>query len=138
MQVNFGKVLVSGVVAGIVMTASEYVLNEVVLADEMAAALAAMNLPAFTAGTMAVFVAASFLVAIMAIWLYATLRGPMGPGPKTACCAGSFCWALYYFAPTVSFAAMGMFPWTPTVITLVWTAAEMCLATTAGAYFYRD
>lgn len=138
MAVNYGKVATGGVVAGVVMTASEFVLNEFVIAEEMAAAFASMNVAEPTGSVIAVFIAVVFVIAFMTMWLYAIMRPVCGAGPKTAAYAGLFMWFPYYAAPAIAFCAMGMVPTSTTVVSVVWGAVGMALAGVAGAWLYSD
>lgn len=137
-EINKAKVLVGGIVAGVVMTISQFVLNEYVLADAMTETFAAMNVEPPGGMAIMVFIVISFVAAIMTMKLYAVLRDRCGVGPKTAMCAGLFVWFLYYAAPTISWAVLGLMPQGTTVMTLIWTCVEMMVAATAGAYFYSD
>lgn len=138
MAVNYGKVATGGVVAGLVMTVSEYVLNEIVLGEQMQEAFAAMNVAPPDGSVIAVFIALGFVIAFMTMWLYASLRPTCGAGPKTAVCAGLFMWFPYYAAPAIAFSAMGMMPTSTAVIGVAWGAVEMAIATMAGAWLYSD
>jgi hypothetical protein len=72
------------------------------------------------------------------MWLYASLRDRLGPGPKTAMCAGIVVWVLYYLQGLSNFWILGMLG-TPLVgIGLVWGLFELPIAAIAGAYFYSD
>ena len=93
-SINNSKVLISGIVAGVVMSISEFILNDVVLAEQNQAAFEALNVPEPGGGTIALFVGMTFVVAILTMWLYAVLRDRSGVGPKTAVCAAVFVWIL--------------------------------------------
>ncbi len=136
--INYGKVFVSGIVAAVVMTLGEFVLNEVVLVEAQTAAFERMNLEPPGGAAIGVFIGLTFLAAWTMMWLYAAIRGPMGAGPKTAACAGIVTWLLMNFTASVSFAAMGMLPVGTVAVATAWGFVEFTLAAIAGAYFYRD
>lgn len=136
--INFGKVFVSGIVAAVVMTLGEFVLNEVVLVEAQTAAFERMNLEPPGGAAIGVFIGLTFLAAWTMMWLYAAIRGPMGAGPKTAACAGIVTWLLMNFTASVSFAAMGMLPAGTVAVATTWGFVEFNIAAIAGAYFYRD
>ena len=136
--VNNGKVVVGGLVAAVVMNVSQFVLNEMVLADSMTEMFEALNLPGVGGPEVAMFVAMTCVVAFTMIWLYAVARTNLGAGPKTALCIGSVVWLLYYGVPTMSFWIMGMWGGGDTVLTLAWTLVEILAAAVAGASFYSD
>ena len=45
-RVNMARVILGGLVAGVLINIGEYLLNDVVLADEVRATMAGFNLPA--------------------------------------------------------------------------------------------
>lgn len=136
--VNTGKVVTGGLVAGLIMNISEYVLNEPVLGAQMAAAMAERNLPPVSGSAIGVFVVMGFLLGIFTIWLYAAIRPRYGAGAKTAVCAGLAVWFAAYLTPTVSFEVLGFMPMNLAVIAAVWGAVELMVASVAGAYFYSE
>lgn len=136
--VNVGRVVLGGLVAGLIMTVSEFVLNEIVLVEVMAESFAAMNLAPPGGSTIGLFIAMTFAMAITTVWLYAMLRSHSGPGPKTAICTGVIVWFLYGFLCNMFFWAMGMVPTGATITVWVWMLVEIPLATAAGAYLYKD
>jgi hypothetical protein len=137
-SINTGRVVIGGIVAGLVINASEFVVNTLVMGSEMEKAMARMNLPALGGSAMAVFTALGFAIGIVTLWLYAAIRPRYGAGPKTALCAGAAVWFLAYVYGTVGMTVMGMFPLNLMAIGLVWGLGELLLAAVAGAYFYKE
>ncbi len=137
-RVNMARVILGGLAAGVLINIGEYLLNDVVLAEEVRATMAGFNLPAPGGGAIAVFVFLGFGVGITAVWLYAAIRPRYGPGAKTALCAGSAVWFLACAYPDVAFAALGFFPVGDTVVVLIWRLVEFSLATLAGAWLYQE
>lgn len=136
--INMGKVLVGGIVAGIVATVGEFLLNEYVIAADMAESFATMNLPEPAGSTIAVFIVLTIVAMCATMWIYAALRSQMGAGPKTAACAGILAWVLGPLWVTPGLMAMGMMSTSAMVISLVWQLVEYPVAAIAGAYFYSD
>lgn len=136
--INLGKVFIGGIVAAIVMTMGEFVLNDIVLAEANTAAFENMNLPTPGGGVIAVFIGGSFLIGWIMLWLYASLRDRMGAGPKTAACAGIVVWLLANLIASINFAAMGMATVQVAAMATTWALVEYVLAAVAGAYFYSD
>lgn len=136
--INMAGVIKGGLVAGLVINASQTLLNVPVLGAEMEAALASRNLPPVGGGAIAVFVAMCFVLGVLTIWLYAAVRPRLGAGPKTAACIGLVIWTLIYFWGSVGSASMGFYPWSLAAIVMVWGLVESILAAVAGAYFYRE
>ncbi|HAK54759.1 MAG: hypothetical protein QF463_01170 [Vicinamibacterales bacterium] len=136
--INIGRVVVGGLVAGLVMNVGEYILNEPLLGAELTAALEARNLPAVGGGAIGVFVTMTFAFGILLVWLYAAVRPRLGPGPKTAVTIGVVVWFLAYFGPTVAMNVMGMLPGRLAMIGAVWGLVEVPLAALAGAWMYHE
>lgn len=137
-QINTGRVLLGGLVAGVVINASETVLNMFVVATSMEDALKARNLPPVSNASITVWIILSFLVGIVTVWLYAAIRPRFGPGPGTAVMAALAVFFLAYVYQSMGTAAMGFFPANLMYITLGWGLVELVLASLAGAWVYRE
>ena len=88
-RINWNRVLLGGLLAGLIINASEFVLNGVVLQSDWNAAMKALNKPGdVTGGQIAGFNLWGFATGIIAVWLYAAIRPRYGAGPKTAAIAG--------------------------------------------------
>ncbi len=137
-KINLGRVLLGGLLAGVVLNLFEFVLHSIVLEEDWQAAFAALGKPEPGSGAIVIFVVTLFAVGILAIWLYAGLRPRFGPGPGTAICVGLLVWALAYLVPALGNIALGIFPTglmlIPTAVGLV----EVPLATLAGAWAYKE
>src|SRR6478672_3912498 len=94
-SVNWGRVILGGILAGVVMNVSEFVLNEVVLkkANEDAMKALGKTMPE-SGGTIGVWIVLGFVIGIAAVWLYAAIRPRYGAGPGTAVKAGIAVWVL--------------------------------------------
>ena len=136
--INTGKVVSGGLVAGLIMNISEYILNEPVLGTQMAAIMTERNLPAIGGSAIGVFVVMTFILGIFTIWLYAAIRPRYGAGVNTAICAGLAVWFTAYLLPSISFQVLGFMPMNMITIVVVWGAVEMMVASVAGAYFYSE
>jgi hypothetical protein len=136
--INMARVIAGGLVAGLVISIGEFVLNTLVIKKEMDAAIKAMGLPDFTGATIGTFVFMVFLLGIATVWLYAAIRPRFGAGAGTAACAGSAAWFFAYLYPSVGMWAMGMFPGGTLAIALAWGLAEVVAGAVAGAWVYRE
>src|SRR5258708_13314264 len=83
-KINWGRVFLGGLLAGLVINIFEYVANGVVLAARWDAAMKALGRQlSMSAG--AVFIVGGFIIGgIAAIWLYAAARPRFVSGPRTA------------------------------------------------------
>lgn len=137
-RINWGKVVLGGLLAGLVVNIGEYVLNEIILAERWAAASAALGIAQPGGGVIVFFIIWGFIFGIAMIWLYAAIRPRYGAGPRTAACAGICAWFFAYlmgFGPT---AIMGIFPSGLVLIALIWGLVELILAAVAGAWLYAE
>jgi hypothetical protein len=137
-SINTARVVIGGIVAGLIVNISEILLNIVILGADMNAAMARLNLPPVEGAAIGVFVAMGFALGIATIWLYAAIRPRYSPGPRTALCAGAAVWFFAYAYPSAGSAVMGVFPGRMMVIGVIWGLGEILLAAVAGAYFYKE
>src|SRR2546423_15573978 len=109
-KINLGRVLVGGLLAGLLINISEFILNGVVFADEMNAAMAALNRPPVNNSMIVWFVLLGFGIGFMTVWLYAAIRPRLGAGVRTALCASLTVWGLAYLYPNLGTGILGIFP----------------------------
>jgi hypothetical protein len=137
-RINMGRVLLGGLVAGLIINIGEYLLNEPILGEQWRAAMVSLNRSAISGQGIGVFIAMSFVLGITAVWLYAAIRPRFGPGPKTAICAGLLVWFLAYLFPTIGNYVLQLFPGKILATATIWGLFEVPLATLAGAWLYRE
>ena len=137
-SINTRGVVVGGLVAGLIINVSEYILNEPILGADMLAEMTARNLPAVGGGAIAGFLILGFVVGIVLVWVYAAMRPRFGAGPKTAAIAGVVVWFLDYFCASVTLGLLGLFSARLLFIGLVWGLVEMIVAALVGARLYSE
>lgn len=137
-RINTSRVILGGLVAGLLINIGEFLLNDVVLGEQMRAALAGFNLPEPGGGAIAVFLLFGFGLGLTAVWLYAAIRPRYGAGPRTALCAALVVWFLACAYPGVLLVALGFFSTGDTGVALVWELVEVPLATLVGAWLYQE
>jgi hypothetical protein len=138
-KINYSRVLLGGLLAGIIINIVEFVLNGLVFQEEWTAALAALGKSQPTGlGPTAFLTMWGFLVGMAAVWLYAAIRPRFGPGPKTALYAGLATWVLAYLSAALAGAPLGLFPRSLMVIASAVGIVEAVAATMAGAWIYRE
>jgi MFS family permease len=136
-KINGARVILGGLVAGVIINVSEYILNGVVLAKDMEAAVSALG-KQMGQTQLAMFTVWGFLVGIFAVWLYAAIRPRYGAGPKAAVTAGVAVWCLGYLLAAVTPIALNLFPPGVMVMGLAVGLVEVILGTLAGAWIYRE
>lgn len=141
--IDGNRVLLGGLVAGLIMNISEFVLHALVLAndskrlvDDWADHGVVLNQDA---SLLVELVAVTFALGLLAVWLYAAIRPRYGPGPRTALRAGLAIWALsYFYAGAYLWAGIAVVPPVLTWLPVAWSAVEVPVATLVGAWLYRD
>jgi hypothetical protein len=82
-KINWTRVLLGGLLAGLIINVFEFVTNGVVLASQWETAMKALGL-SMSGSALIAFTILGFLSGITAVLLYATTRPRLGPGAKTA------------------------------------------------------
>jgi hypothetical protein len=136
-KVNLSRVILGGIVAGIVLNISQFVLHTYVLKEAEVEAMKRLNITMQETGTtMAVWVLWAFAWGIGAIWLYAAIRPRYGPGPGTAARAGLAAWFFCCLLSVVAMVNLGIFPFN--AVGFIWELAHSLLATIIGAAIYKE
>ena len=134
-RINWGRVILGGLLAGLIINAVEFLVNSVLLQKQWATAMAFGK--QIGHGQIAAFVIWGFLLGIFAIWLYAELRGHYGGRPVTAVIAGLAVWFLGYFLADVAPFAVNLFPLYLILVGLIVGLIEVVAGTMAGAWLYQ-
>ena len=137
-QINTSRVILGGLLAGLVINIGESILNQPILGAQWEVAMEAMGQPPVGGSAIAIFVVGGFILGIAMIWLYAAIRPRLGAGVKTAACAGSLVWFFAYLYPSAGFLAMGIFPANLIVTSVMWGFFELPLAGVIGAWLYKE
>ena len=137
---NWKRIILGGLVAGLVINVSEGTLHEGVLKDTWSTTMQALGKSGeLSGGQIALFNIMGFLAGIALIWLYAAIRPRCGAGPKTAMCAGATVWFLYYVMPTIGGQiALDLWPLGAAITMILWGLVEMVVAGLAGGWLYRE
>ena len=138
--INTGKVLVGGLLAGLVYNVCDTVSGMFIMAEDFRANATRLGLDpaAMESGSaMAVWITIDFLMGILVVWTYAGMRPRFGPGPKTAVLAG----LVPYIAITLVMfgltngGMMTMSIWTKMAILSLITTSVGAIA---GAWAYKE
>jgi len=137
-NINFGRVILGGLVTGLILNIGEFLLNEVVFKTQMEELLARMNTPRPGTSFIATAVGITFLLGIVIVWIYAMIRPRFGPGPKTALIAAFVGWFCVYFYCGILNATLFNMPASLMLMGMVWGIVEYAVATLAGAWLYKE
>jgi hypothetical protein len=135
-KINWGRVLLCGLAAGVVWTVLSIVITTFIATDFVAAVPGGrLNVPSpRLAGFLYML---NILMGIWSIWLYAAIRPRYGAGPKTAAVAGFSWWII---ASLVD-ATWGSFGFVTPKVLLPLVAASLpalILAAMTGAWLYKE
>jgi hypothetical protein len=106
---NWKRILLAGLVAGLVLDVLDAVTNAVVFGSSWAAAYKALGLPGENIGIPIFWMTFDLFAGFLIAWLYAAMRPRFGPGPRTAIYAALVEWSLVHFT-LYSHLVDGVFP----------------------------
>jgi hypothetical protein len=140
MAINTSKVLVGGIVGGVVANVIDFIGNSFILGGMHQADMAKLN-PALaakpTGGQIAGFVIFDIAWIIATVWIYAAIRPRFGPGPKTAVYAAIASWAIGTSVAGI-FWALHIFGTNVFVATGVVELVNAIVSTQVGAWLYTE
>jgi hypothetical protein len=138
-RINMSRVLLGGVVAGIVANILGYLVDGVLLAPQWTAAMRTLGKADFTTNQIIAFNVIGLAYGIFAVWLYAAIRPRYGAGPKTAVCAGVAVWVAGVLLPNAALMGItGLFPSYLTAMSTLAGVVEWSAAMLAGAALYQE
>lgn len=141
MRINWSKVLLGGVIAGVVIIVIDFITNTYILGPKSVAELDAfkpgLGSSMTQGGGMWMYMVLDLLMGFLLVWLYAAIRPRFGPGPGTAVKAAVALWIMscisYY-----GWLQMGMFSaglwWSFGIVGLI----NLVIAAIVGARFYSE
>jgi hypothetical protein len=135
-RINWGRLLLCGVVTGVVWTVLSSISTVFVAAD-FASAVPGNRLFVPSGALVAFLFVVNLVEGIWAMWLYAAIRPRYGAGPKTAALAGLAWWVVSSLVD----ATWGSFRFVPARALLGPMAAslpELIVAALAGAWLYKE
>ena len=138
--INHGRVVLGGLVAGVVANIGDFVVNNMIMADDMIRMAQRLNLNQALMASAAVgmtWVVVDFVYGTLIVWTYAAIRPRFGAGPGTAIKAGLVLWAAVA-AVLFGFQSMGIFTPDSFLKSAVLSLATTILASLAGAWAYKE
>jgi hypothetical protein len=134
-KINMGRVLIGGLVAGLVMN----VIDGVVLANQWSEYMRNLGKEAaFSTNQIIGFNLIGFLMGILMIRLYAAIRPRYGAGPATAVRAGIAIWLIGNLLPNATYVIAGLAPANLTYIAMCVGVVEYVVAALVGAWLYKE
>ena len=142
MAINTSKVVVGGLVAGVVMNVVGFVVQGLLLGKRMEAEMLAVA-PSLAGrgmdtGSMVSRVGTQFVIGLLLVWLYAAMRPRFGPGMKTAAYAAAVIW-LCGFVFYLDWLYLGMMlPVTYAIVSVVMFVTLLIAAAIGGMLYTED
>jgi hypothetical protein len=137
-RINTGRVVLGGLVAGVVANALDYVINAYLMAEEGADMAQRLNLSQDVMQTSQyVWAGVDMIWGLLLVFAYAAFRPRFGPGPKTATVSGFTLW----FAVCIMFGglmSMGIFTLPGFIKYSGLTLVSALAASLAGAAIYQE
>ena len=101
-KTNMGRIILGGIVAGIVLDILGFLVDGILLAPQWTAGMTALGKSgAFTMNQIVSLNLLGLANGIFAIWLYAAIRPRYGAGPKAAVFAGLALWVAGVLLPNL-------------------------------------
>lgn len=137
-NLNWGRVLLGGLIAAVILWVLEGVASMLYLED-MQAAMTAHNLSMeMDAATWVISIFVSLLTGVGLVWLYASILPRYGAGWKTAVVAGAVLWLMAYVPSLLGYGMMGLFPNGMLVLWACVGLVEMVVAAAVGSRVYKE
>lgn len=138
-KINFGRVLLGGLVAGVVLNIGEIIFNMLIMGAQMREFMSARNLPEDPGSNfLVVAILLTFVLGVVIVWVYAAMRPRLGPGPKTAICAGVIAWIFVCVYCGIINGIILQVPRQMMIIGIAWCFIEYTVAAVAGAALYKE
>ncbi len=138
-KINIGRVILGGIVAGIVLDVLGYLVDGVWLASRWTDGMKALGHANFSSSALLGFNALGIVTGIVTIWIYAAIRPRFGAGIKTAICAGLAVWVVGALVPNASFMCVsGLFSHHLMAYTTLGAIVELVVSAIAGAALYKE
>lgn len=140
-KINWNRVILGGLLCGLVVNIGE-AIGGTFLMDDWTAALAKLGIDTKAweqdPAIMAFFLGGGFLYGLVCVWFYAAIRPRFNPGPGTAVIAALAVWFIGYFWPTVAYAGIGLWPMNLALIGSAQGLVETLVGTQLGAWLYKE
>jgi hypothetical protein len=138
-KINLGRVIIGGIVAGLVADILGYLVDGILLAPQWADGMKALGHANFSPNQWIWFNLLGLVSGIALIWVYAAIRPRFGAGVKTAVIAGLAVWVVGSLLPNLSFmCAAGLFSHHLMVLTTLGNVVEIVVGAIAGAALYQE
>ena len=138
-KINYGRVILGGIVGGIVTGLLAWFFNGVLLGQLWTDAMKSINRPNAYTGPAFLFslCLVSCLYGILVVWTYAAIRPRFGAGVRTAVYAGLL-WSLDGFLTNMMNAVTGIYSSRLMLYSALFYVVEVVLGAIVGAALYKE
>jgi hypothetical protein len=138
-KINVGRLILGGIVAGIIADILGYLVDGVWLAQRWADGMKMLGHANFSSSQIIWFNLFGIASGIVSVWIYAAIRPRFGAGVVTAIYAAIAVWIIGALLPNASFMfAAGLFSRHLTLYTTLGALVEVVVGTIAGAALYKE
>jgi hypothetical protein len=140
-RINTGRVILGGIVAGIICFIGDGIVHGVLLNREWAAVVATLGRSKAgqpSPGDFAYFAIYDLLKGVLAVWIYAAALPRFGAGIGTALLAALTVWLLVIPVPTLGLLPMAVFSPRFALLWSIYGLLPIVAATLVGAWCYRE
>jgi hypothetical protein len=138
-KINFGRVLMGGIVAGLVIDVLSWLVDGVMLNSQWAAGNAKLGVPAFSSGQTVWFCVLGLIAGLIIIWFYAACKPRLGTRYRTALNVGLAIWIVAYVLPNAGFMYIsGLYSHNLMVLSTLGNLVEVLVGTFIGAALYKE
>jgi hypothetical protein len=138
-KINVGRVILGGIIAGIIIDGLDYLVDGIWLAPKWAVGNKALGLGNFSTNQMIWFNVLGIITGIALIWLYAAIRPRFGAGVKTAIVAGIAVWFITALLPNAGYMWVGgLYSHRLAELTTLGGLVYTLIAAVAGATLYKE
>ena len=135
---NIGKVIVGGVVAGLVLNIGQTIVHLYLFAEQAAAMAEAQGLAAPTGGQIGMYWVLGFVIGLVMLFMYAGFRPRCGAGVSTALAVAGVTFILGELVPTLFYTTSGAVTLGDSLPFLISTLVLLMVSSVAGAALYTE
>jgi hypothetical protein len=139
-KINWGRMLVGGIVAAIILFVTDGILHERLVGADWKLIFDSLGSSPSQHNPLHLLYFALFDLGrgLMAIYLYALMRSHSGPGPKTAALAGVVSWVAFSVTGPAQFIPLGFYSHALWIKVGAFQLVTSIVAALAGAFLYKD
>lgn len=135
---NIGRILLGGLVGGLIINVVEQVVHGILLRERWDEAMKKVTEQAIGTQATVLFWIIGFVVGVALAWLYAAIRPRYGAGPRTAVIASIYLWIVSSLLLVVGLIPWNLWPRVLSIIALVVSLVEYIVAGLVAGYLYRE